>query len=337
MNINSINKKARFTISLFLFLAVSSLGAIIENSIVPEMAKWESLENLSLKKYSRGQFFAITSSLAKVEEKIRVVSFNILFSHHDNKLDPVNRWPERFPRVVEAVREMDADVIGIQELYANQLADLSPFLDGTYTLYAKPCIDGELNGIYFRTEKFELLNGFVWYLSDTPEVPDTETLTMVHLKDLKTGKQFAVFNVHLSFSNPDKREFQARFIAEKIDAVAKTMQVVLTGDMNTFSNRPDMTKLPFYDGDYINQIFTKKHLSDAKSVSLLGHIGPIATFTNTEQSPKAFTGTGVPGIMLDHIFVTEGITVLLHAVQPGTVEGKFPSDHMPVLIDCLIN
>ena len=64
---------------------------------------------------------------------------------------------------------------------------------------------------------------------------------------------------------------------------------------------------------------------------------PISTFTNNQTSVQPFQGTGTPDIILDHIYVSEKVTVLTHAVEHGTVDGHFPSDHMPVLIDFLVN
>ena len=66
-----------------------------------------------------------------------------------------------------------------------------------------------------------------------------------------------------------------------------------------------------------------------KSKSCVWHPLPIAV--------SRFKGTGTPGIILDYIYVSKKITVLTHAVELGTVDGHFPSDHMPVLIDFLIN
>lgn len=109
------------------------------------------------------------------------------------------------------------------------------------------------------------------------------------------------------------------------------------GDLNTFPNRIDLDRLPFLDGDYIHRILTQTILHDARDVSLLGHLGPISTFTNNPPDIQKFQGTGTPGVFLDHIYVSKEITVLIHATQPVTVGGGYPSDHMPVFIDFTLN
>ena len=61
-----------------------------------------------------------------------------------------------------------------------------------------------------------------------------------------------------------------------------------------------------------------------------------ASYTNKPYKKKSFLGTGTPGIILDHIYVTDDISALAVATDPATIDGEFPSDHMPVLADLII-
>ncbi|MBA3957088.1 MAG: endonuclease/exonuclease/phosphatase family protein [Parachlamydiaceae bacterium] len=324
------------TLSCSLLIIFNETDAI-ENSIIPLVERYESVENLNPKKYSRLQFEEISSALASKAQRIRILSYNILASIFDYKHEPINSWPQRLPRILELLNEMQPDVFGVQELYKDQLNDLLPFLSDTYTFVGGPCTDSEINGIFYRKERFELVDSQIWFISST-QVPSSETLTLVHLRDNITNSEFAACNTHLSFSKVDKRAFQAQFIVDKISSVfAQNVPVIFMGDLNTFTQRLDLENLPFYDGDYIHRILTKGPLKDAKEQSLLGHLGPLSTFTNATEEAIPFTGKGTPGIVLDHIYITKGITVLVHAVQPATVGGHFPSDHMPIFSDILIN
>ena len=77
---------------------VYSLGVeSVENSIVPMIEKFEDVGNLPVSKYSKNQYAEITSVLNRMEERIRLVTYNILFDFHDHNLDEVNRWPQRLP------------------------------------------------------------------------------------------------------------------------------------------------------------------------------------------------------------------------------------------------
>lgn len=318
------------------FSCVIFIGESVENSIIPTMEKFEQLDNLPVKKYSNNQYIEIASSLNRKDERIRLVTYNVLFNLYDHNLDEVNRWPKRLPRIVELIDEMQPDVLSVQELYTSQFKDLMPHIEHAFSFYSRTSEDGELNGIFYRKDRFEVIDSKVWSMTDTPEVPGGETLTMLQLKDLKTGQRVAVFNTHLAFSKIDKRDFQARFIAEHLESFAEEMPLILTGDLNTFPNRLDLEKLPFCDGDYVHRILTKGDLKDAKDVSILGHLGPLSTFSNAPDEGIPFKGTGTPGVFLDRIYVSKGINVLMHAVQPGTVDGHFPSDHLPVIIDLIV-
>jgi endonuclease/exonuclease/phosphatase family metal-dependent hydrolase len=279
----------------------------------------------------------IQTALNKQHEKIRVMSYNMLFDLYDHNLEEVNRWPQRLPRIAELVEGSGPDLIGIQELQSHQAADLMQQVGETYGFFTKPSDDGEKNGILYRKSRFEIVDQQVIYMSDTPQTPCKDTLTVIKLKDTATDKVLAICNTHLAFSNIEKRAFQADFIQKFIQELEIQMPVLLTGDLNTFPNRPDMIKLPFFDGDYILKKMSSPTFCNARDVSLLGHVGPMSTFTNVVEDAAPFKGTGTPGVFLDHIFVSTGITVLIHAVQPATVNGNYPSDHMPVLVDFIIN
>lgn len=308
-----------------------------EDSIIPQMEKWEKIENLSAAKYSKEQFQEICWAVNHSSEFIRAASFNVLFNRYDEDLQKAHRWPNRFSRVVNVLKGLKADIIGLQELDPGQAADFLPQFSQEYEFFVKDNRDGELNGILYRRERFELVEGKIWYMTPTPEVVSRETLTMARLRDRLTGKEVAVFNAHLAFAKIEKRHFQAKFVASIIASYAQSMAVLFMGDMNTFPHRLDLEKLPFYDGDYVQKIIKNRaHLREARQEAILGHIGPLSSYTNHDEEAIPFTGTGTAGVYLDHIFVSAYVNVVLHAIEPARVGGNFPSDHMPVVIDFLI-
>lgn len=312
---------------LLLFVLTIFCSYAAENSIIPLMEQFESLQNLPSQKMTKNQMYEIASALAQRDTKIRLVTYNMLFDLYDHNLEEENRWPNRLPRIAHLISEMAPDIISTQELYPNQVMDLSTLLEKDFAFFVgQKDDDGESYGIFYRKDRFELVSSRV-----------ISPLSMVELKDLKTAKIVYVFNTHMPLSNIEKREAHARKIVQIIKPFAKKSAAIFTGDLNTFPERFDLTKLPFYDGDYIHRILSKGPLKNSKDRSLLGHFGPISTFTNLDPDIHPFKGTGTPGIVLDYIYVSPRITVLTHATEPATVEGHFPSDHMPVLIDFLID
>lgn len=303
------------------------LFSTVENSIISTIELHECPENLAIQKLTKSQHEEICAALARKDEKIRLLTYNMLFNLYDHNLEEENRWPNRLPRLVELIEETKPDVIDTQELYPDQAAALSELIAETYDFFpGHKDPDGESYGIFYRKERFELVKASMKY-----------PLSMVQLKDLKTEKIVAVFNTHMPLSNIEKREANARLIAARLESYSQQMPVIFTGDLNTFPARFDLPDLPFYDGDYIHRILASGSMKNAKEVSLLGHFGPISTFTNDETGHTPFKGTGTPGIILDHIYVSKGLTVLAHGVQAATVNGHYPSDHMPVLIDFFID
>jgi endonuclease/exonuclease/phosphatase family metal-dependent hydrolase len=314
----------KITFSLLIITAVFTDA--VENSTITVMEKFECVENLPSHKFTKNQFTEISIALEKKDELIRLVTYNMLFNLYDHDLDPENRWPSRLPRIVELINEMQPDIICTQELYPAQVQDLVALIGDTFSFFpGQKDKDGESYGIFYRTDRFELLLSQINY-----------PLSMIQLKDLKTEKIVHVFNTHMPLSNIEKREANARKIAQIIEPFAEKTAVIFTGDLNTFPGRLDLAALPFYDGDYIHRILSEGSLKNSHSQALLGHFGPISTFTNNGNDGRPFRGTGTPGIILDYIYVSGKVTVLTHAVEQGTVEGHFPSDHMPVLIDFFV-
>ncbi len=310
----------------FLILTTVFVDAV-ENSVIPLMEKFECIEGLPSEKFTKQQLSEISNALEKKEEVIRLVTYNMLFNLYDHNLEEENRWPNRLPRIVELIHEMRPDIINTQELYPTQVEEIVNLIRDEFSFFpGQKDEDGESYGIFYRTDRFQLLSSQI----DHP-------LSMVQLKDRKTDKVIYVFNTHMPFSNIEKREANARKISQMIKPFAEQVAVIFTGDLNTFPGRLDLADLPFSDGDYIHRILSKGSLKDSHHESLLGHFGPISTFTNNSTGVKPFEGTGTPGVILDYIYVSDKVTVLTHAIQQGTVDGHFPSDHMPVLIDFLIN
>ncbi len=310
---------------LFLLIYVSSLFGAVEESVIPQMAS--IYEQADARKYSTRQYLEIREKLAKKGEAIRVVTFNTLFDFYDNDLPEAYRWPQRKARVAEMIEHLQPDILGVQELCTNQLKDLLPCLEGKYAYFGVPQKNGEINAIFYNKHRFELI-----------ETRYMDPMNFVKLQDRATGKAVAFCNTHLAFSNIDKREAQAekihRFISEFLrEETTEVPPLILTGDMNTFPNLPSLKKLPFLDGTRIESLLKGDLLVDARECALLGHVGPLSTFSNNGEDTTPFQGSGTPGVFLDHIFVTKDITVLMHAVEPGRVDGLYPSDHLPVIAD----
>lgn len=318
----------------------------IEKSIISHLDTYRQIKNIDSKKYSKNQFLAISEALQHKASIIRVASFNMLFDRYDHLL-PINyQWKERIKRIVALIEEMRADIICFQELYPKQIAELMDEINHEYFLAGPlPCPDDEpeeVNGILIRKGRFQCKEVTTWYISDTPSKAssdpfstDQKTVTEAHLTDWVTQKELAVFSTHTSFGCADSREYAAKLIANHVEPLCKKKAVIVAGDFNTFTSRLDEPTLPYFDGNYMIKILTSRSLRNAKDAALIGTLGPLSTYTNKEGGLMPFQGMGTPGVFLDHVFVGGSLLVLVHAVQPATVDALYASSHMPVICDCI--
>lgn len=102
-------------------------------------------------------------------QQLTMGSFNL---RYDTKADTGNLWVSRAPMIRSLIQFHDFDVLGTQEGLHNQLEDLQAGLSG-YTYYGIGRDDGkhkgEYSAIFYKIDKFKLLNSGDFWLSDTPE------------------------------------------------------------------------------------------------------------------------------------------------------------------------
>ncbi|MFZ4099424.1 MAG: endonuclease/exonuclease/phosphatase family protein [Chlamydiia bacterium] len=323
---------------LLLLLGLTNLGAI-ENSIIPQMNQCRQLSSLQLDKYPTALQEEIREALQHTGDCLRIATYNVLFSGHDDQLAWRDRWPQRLPRLVETIRNIDPDILAVQELLSEQLDDLQSLLKDCFNVYVPSAPYGELNCVFYRSDRLELLKGTTVILCDKPRLM-SDSLTIVQLMDRQTGLPIALFNTHLPFHSIDWQVDHARKIADHLREAAQSMPTVFCGDLNTFATLLDRPTLPLYGGEYVERILSASGVQDARLHALVGHLGPLGTFTSHNDrrlKAKPFSGFGVPGVILDHIYVSASVHVLVHGIETATVGGEFGSDHMPVVIDCLVD
>jgi endonuclease/exonuclease/phosphatase family metal-dependent hydrolase len=360
-------KKYNFFLVLLCVLTFAKLPSInasakVTHSVVSFI---ETLENGMPAKQPETYRLKIEESLQRKNEKIRIVTYNILFNLFDSKLeDKAFSWEKRLPNLIVSIENMSPDILCVQEAYPSQLKDLQSSLETHFASFVGASTNGELNAIFYRKDRFNLdtenyqvgsqnLSSSSLKLPLNPkddalvakmphflsfELEPGRQLTLAHFFDRLTGKNFAIINTHLTFYRINSREDQALFIEQLVQGLRTLNKpVILSGDFNTFPNRPDRTKLPFYDGDYICQIF-QRVLKDTKDVAVLGHVGPTSTGLPDflSRGTKPFEKSEDSDVILDHIFVSPEIVAIVNATESSQVNNQFPSDHMPVIADILL-
>jgi endonuclease/exonuclease/phosphatase family metal-dependent hydrolase len=253
-------------------------------------------------------------------QEIIVGTFNL---RYDNPRDTGNLWVNRAPVVANLIRFHDFDIFGTQEGLKNQLDDVSNALP-QYTRYGAGRDDGKEKGehsaVYFKKDRFTLLNKGDFWLSQTPEKPSlgwdatccNRICSWVYLRDKKSGKRFYFFNAHFDHQGMQARRESGKLILEKIKQIAGTAPVIFTGDLN--GDQKSEWYLTLANSDLLKDTFKETPHPYANNASF-----------------NAFGASVHRNEIIDHIFVTKHFKVSKWGILTDTYHGKFPSDHFPVL------
>jgi len=259
------------------------------------------------------------------EHEIRVMTLNL---RYDTPNDGVNAWPYRKEAVAGMLRYHQVDILGTQEGLDHQISELAGQLPGLEWIGIgrdDGKEKGEYCAIFYRKSRFTRLDHGTFWLSTTPEVPGsrswdaafTRISTWVKLKELQTGRVLYVFNTHFDHIGVEARRESARLLKRRIAELAQEEAVVLLGDFNTLA-----TDEPYR---MITDPTSNPTFLDALNASTEAHYGPMSSWNAFQQI--------VPDRRIDFIFVNKAFTVTRHAILTDTHEGRFLSDHLPVVAD----
>lgn len=262
-----------------------------------------------------------------IAEPITVMSYNIRL---DTSADGINAWPYRKDAVAQMIGpKYEGDIIGLQEVLKRQLDDIQARLPD-YAWVGVGRDDGrdrgEYSPIFYRTDRFRLLATNTFWLSETPELPGsrswdaaiTRVVTWARFEDLSSGGQLMFFNTHFDHRGEQARVESSQLLLNRLVGIAGDTPFILTGDLNV------------QESEQAYKVLADSNLlDDARYVSETGHQGPTASFNDWEALRPAES-------RIDYIFVGSGIGVLNHRILDDRYDGRFPSDHLPVVSDIVV-
>ena len=255
---------------------------------------------------------------------LKVMTFNI---RYDNPKDSVNAWRERAPFVCRFLKEEEPDLIGMQEVLVHQYE----YLDSVMTDYSSIGIgrsdgvkEGEMNPVFFRKDRFDLIRTKTFWLSDTPELAGIKAwganlpriVTWVELSEKNTSEHFYFFNTHFAHDSDSARIMSSGLLLNKVDSTASGFPFVITGDFNMLisSKGYEILTSPYESVPL---------LIDTYAVSEKRPLGPAYTFNGFSESRSSGR--------IDYIFVRNGMDVLEHRTFIRKEHGIYISDHWPVM------
>jgi endonuclease/exonuclease/phosphatase family metal-dependent hydrolase len=257
---------------------------------------------------------------------LNVITYNI---RYNNPADGENAWSYRKEKVASVLRFHEADLMGLQEVLRGQLNDLTAQLPefGWVGVGREDGKDGgEFAPVFFRKGRFQLVESSTFWLSESPDSVGsvgwdaalTRICTWAELIDHAGGDTLFLFNTHFDHMGGRARRESAKLLLEKMTEIAGGYAVILTGDFNS-----EAASEPY-------RIITDR-MADTFNSTQTPHHGPSATFFGF------YVTAGSPGERIDFIFVNDRFTTRRHGTLSESWQGRYASDHLPVLAEIRIN
>ncbi|CAK7078007.1 MAG: hypothetical protein PARBA_03236 [Parabacteroides sp.] len=266
-------------------------------------------------------FAAFIFAYAENNEVLKIGTFNLRM---DTPSDGDDSWSHRKEMVKDLLRFVDYDLLGTQEGFSHQLNDILQL--GIYKYIGAGRDDGkdagEHSAIFYRADRFNVLEQGNFWLSETPDKPglgwDATCCNRIcswgKFEDVKSGRQFYFFNVHFDHEGVVARRESSHLMMKRIKSIAGDMPVFLTGDFNAFPT------------DEPIQILDKSgFLKDAYKITKELPFGPVCTYHGYDSTVKTDE-------RIDYVWVTGNIAIDKYGVLTNTLYGRTPSDHFPVLV-----
>lgn len=273
---------------------------------------------------------ALSRGVAVADEpmNVRAITMNIRFN---NPGDGPNAWPERKDWVGELLMEKQADVIGMQEVLVGQFRDLEERLSGYQSTFVgrdRGDERGEGCPVFFRSDRFEQVDLQTRWLSPTPEEVGSKgwdaalprVFTHLTLREKSTDRLLHVFNTHFDHQGEEARRQSGLLLNRWIAEHVADQAWLAMGDLNATAESEPLMNLLRGSASDANRF----RCFDARSIA--GSIeGPDSTWNGFKEV--------VPNRRIDFIVIGAGTSVPRFTIDESTRQGRFPSDHLPVIVD----
>lgn len=251
---------------------------------------------------------------------LTVMTYNLRYITSGDKGQ--RAWTFRRDLAAELIKKNRPDIIGIQEGLRPMLNDLGERIVG----YAEIGLGredgrdkGEFSAILVRADRFTIQESGTFWLSDTPEVPNsctwgntvTRICTWAKLYDRDTRQVFHFYNTHLDHASPLARQKGVELILARIATRNSGGPFLLTGDFNAGFEDP---------------IHEAVRAAPAVDVWKSLHPNAAATESGTWHD---FTGR-TDGSRIDYIYASPDFKALDSVILRDETGGVYPSDHFPV-------
>ncbi len=253
-----------------------------------------------------------------------IMSYNMRYNGDSGKLSASSR----LPRIIARIKEYSPDIVGGQEAQPVHIDRLKEALSDEYDLVfcyrdhlSFKNLSPESCPIFYKKDKFDLLDFGHFWLSETPDVESrmpgaghNRICTWVKLREKESSREFYYYNVHLDFG-----EAQTKSLPVLLSRLAGDAPVILGGDLNT-------------DPTEDNYAALCAELTDSRVV--VGTDTDIGTY-HDYNPPSVYLTRHI-----DYLMYRGVIRPVTHKVICDDEErwgkGNFASDHYPVLVTFIL-
>ncbi|WP_069998740.1 endonuclease/exonuclease/phosphatase family protein [Cellulosilyticum sp. I15G10I2] len=254
---------------------------------------------------------------------MKIMTFNV---RSDNILDMKNRWQDREDIVYDLLEEYPCDILGMQEVSNSMHKDIEENVQDyeiigmgrTRKLFA------EKNSLLI-SKKHSIVEHETFWLSKTPKKAGSTIwyslfprICTTAIVQCESKLKVRVYNTHLDVLLPHAREYGLKKIGEFIEKhhAKEKLPCILMGDFNATPNSKVIQE--FSRGSYMN----KKFIAVQETDKNLYKKTTMGMFKGNQK-----------GMHIDYIFVSEEFTINDVEILRYNKEGKYPSDHYPVIAD----
>jgi endonuclease/exonuclease/phosphatase family metal-dependent hydrolase len=261
-----------------------------------------------------------------IETRLRVLSWNLWW-----RFGP---WEARLPAITATIRDLDPDVVALQEVWGERDGTSSAALIaealGYEHVFAHRLV---LDGVEFGNailSRWPIVDTEHWPLPARPDAEEQRTLLLAEVDGPRGRVQ--VFCTHLNwrFDHSDVRQEQVRYICERIaERRPRAFAPILCGDMNA---PPDSTEMWMLNGKTTLPV-PKLVFHDAWEMA---GDGPGHTWSN--ENPYARLDLEVAR-RIDYVYTGwpraggAGHVTSCRVIGQEPVDGVVPSDHYGVLAE----
>ena len=270
------------------------------------------------------------SIIVSISDTLRVSTYNVRIKTSGDTNE--RAWTQRKVSVAQLINNYKFDVFGVQELVnLDQENDLQKLLPSFNSISKgrdnNQGTSGERLGIFYNKNRFLEKENGSFFLSSTPDVVSkgwdaalNRMCIWIKLHDKVLQKDFYFFNAHFDHVGITARAESAALIITKINEIAGHETVFCVGDFNA-----SPLEIAVYDK-------LAKEFTDSRTAVKSENENSVGTFNNWDITKNYFPES----VRIDYIFTSKVRILTYNVIADKYVPETYPSDHFPVMIQCLI-